>query len=467
MKTIKVIKSKKPKSKSRIAKTKKPTQQQRQTQNVTVNVSAPRKRLYNTKVAIRKPIQPPITQGLPIRMNNPLQAPIIINKDTNQLSELIKSLQVQVNAEPPRVPNTLEKTKATPIETQTEEFDEQKEFSRIERASKKLSLAENLSPIFIENKPLSLLGETVTTDYPTFTSMGTQTATRRFRIGEALQDAGQYQEVEDLYKERQQVLGRKSGPDVTASVFSSNPATTSLLASVTGAPALEFVEPLREKQEPPPLVAASPPPSLVSSVEQSTSFDPAFIDSPRVEEAPIVEEVAVEERETRAPDEPAAEETKQQDILLGFGGTFEPIKGLEELNLPEKEQVVPSSLVEKPYLGGVVLPPIEAEGLAAVKGIQENVDLFPKQGQGLLPEPNIGSLPVTEIVDQGQTTYISQLRQIAKSLGVNRTKLVNGQRPYKSNPELIADILAKKPDMFIPLAPKAGPQAAAVQAFGM
>ena len=80
MKTIKVIKSKKPKSKSRIAKTKKPTQQQRQTQNVTVNVSAPRKRLYNTKVVIRKPIQPPITQGLPIRMNNPLQAPIIINK---------------------------------------------------------------------------------------------------------------------------------------------------------------------------------------------------------------------------------------------------------------------------------------------------------------------------------------------------------------------------------------------------
>ena len=39
MKTIKVIKSKKPKTKSRIAQTKKPTRQQRQTQNVTVNVS--------------------------------------------------------------------------------------------------------------------------------------------------------------------------------------------------------------------------------------------------------------------------------------------------------------------------------------------------------------------------------------------------------------------------------------------
>ena len=50
MKSIKVIKSKKPKSKSRIAKTKKPTQQQRQTQNVTVNVSTPRKRLiHNSK----------------------------------------------------------------------------------------------------------------------------------------------------------------------------------------------------------------------------------------------------------------------------------------------------------------------------------------------------------------------------------------------------------------------------------
>lgn len=382
MKTIKVIKSKKPKSKSRISKTKKPTQQQRQTQNVTVNVSAPRKRLYNTKVAIRKPIQPPITQGLPIRMNNPLQAPIIINKDTNQLSELIKSLQVKVNAEPPRVPNTLEKTKATPIETQTEEFDEQKEYNRLERASKKLSLAENLSPIFIENKPLSLLGETVTTDYPTFTNIGTQTATRSYRLGDLLRDSGQYQEVEDLYKERQQVLGRKSGPDVSSSVFSSNPATTSLLASVTGAPALEYVEPLKEKQEPPPLVVASPPPSLVSSVEESTTPIPEFIDSPRVEAA-AVEEAPVEEVETRPPDEPP-EETKQQDIPLGFGGTFEPIKGLEELNLPEKEKPVPSSLIEKPYLGGVVLPPIEAEGLAAVKVKQENVDLFPKQGQGLL-----------------------------------------------------------------------------------
>ncbi len=82
MKTIKVIKSKKPKSKSRVAKSqKKPTQQQRQTQNVTVNVSTPRKRLIQ-KVPPKPPAPP--TQGLPIRMNNPASAPIVINKDTNQ-----------------------------------------------------------------------------------------------------------------------------------------------------------------------------------------------------------------------------------------------------------------------------------------------------------------------------------------------------------------------------------------------
>jgi hypothetical protein len=428
MKTMKVIKSKKPKTKSRIAKTKKPTQQprqtQQQTQNVTVNVSAPRKRLYNTKIAIAKRQSPPITQGLPVRMNNPLQAPIIINKDTNQLSELIKSLQVKVNAEPPRVENTLEKKKAVPIETHTEEFDEQDEYNRLERANKKLSLATNLSPVFIENKPLSLLGEIVTTDYPTFTTIGTQTG-RSYRLGDLLRESGQHQEVEDLYRERQQVIGRKAGPDTAPSLFGSNPASTSLLSSVIGAPALEYVEPLVAKQEPPPLVAASSPPSLVTSVEQSTS--PEVIDAlPLVEAAPIEEapvevvpppeEAPVEEASVEVV--PPPEEPPAAEIPLAFGGTFAPVKGLEELNLPKAEKLVPSSLIEKPYLGGIVLPPIEAEGLVAVKVKQENVDLFPKQGQGLLGPPVEASVIEEAVASEYNKAPSIRYQELAKSLGI-------------------------------------------------
>ena len=71
---------------------------------------------------------------------------------------------------------------------------------------------------------------------------------------------------------------------------------------------------------------------------------------------------------------------------MEFGGTFAPVVGIEALNLPEKEKPVPSSLIKTPYLGGVHLPPIEEEGLNAVKKIQEHAELFPKQGHGLLPE---------------------------------------------------------------------------------
>ena len=458
MKTIKVIKSKKPKTKSRIAKTKKPTQQQRQTQNVTVNVSTPRKRVYKTQTATAKP-PPPISQGLPIRMNNPLQAPIIINKDTSQLSELIKSLQVKVNAEPPRVPNTLEKTKATPIETQTEEFDEQDEYNRLQRASKKLSLAQNLSPIFIESKPLSLLGETVTTDYPTFTNIGTQTG-RSYRLGDLLRDSGQYQEVEDLYRERREVIGRASGPDATPSLFGSNPASTSLVSSVLSAPALEYVEPLKERKEPTPLVAASPPPSLVASVEQSTSS--SAIDAPPViVEAPVVVEAVEEAPVEEAPVEvvPPPEEPPAVEIPMAFGGAFAPVQGLEELNLPEAEKVVPSSLIEKPYLGSVGLPPIEAEGLAAVKVKQENVDLFPKQGQGLLEKAKAENIEVTvatpfkfsSLQKKEAKDKWKQLNEALKEKDYEsrfRTEYVNplGGRSTKSTQDYLNDIRTLEPN---------------------
>ena len=398
MKTIKVIKSKKPKSKSRIAKTKKPTQQQRQTQNVTVNVSAPRKRLYNTKVAIAK--SPPITQGLPIRMNNPVQAPIIINQDTNQLSELIKSLQ-QVHAEPPRVPNTLEKTKSVPIETQTEpEFDEQGVYTKLQNASKGVSLEKQFQTPVKVNEPLSLLGETVTTDYPAFRSIETQTG-RSFRIGDILRDAGQV----DLFSEKQQVSGRGLGHDSSPSIFSSAPPSTSLVSSVAGNPALEYAEPLSDKHTA-PLLVTSKPSSLVSLAEQST---PASVVLPTVDSPPTFEG-APEVVEVQLPDEPpVAEEVKQTDIPMAFGGTFAPVQGLEPLNLFEKEKPVPSSLVKTPYLGGAELPPIEEEGLNAIKTIHANVDLFPKQGHGLLP--------VAEAIEIHKSPMI-RYQELAKSFGL-------------------------------------------------
>ena len=408
MKSIKVIKSKKPKSKSRIAKTKKPTQQQRQTQNVTVNVSAPRKRLIQ-----KAPPKPPAqasTQGLPIRMNNPVQAPIVINKDTNQLSELIKSLQ-QVHAEPPRVPNTLEKTKSVPIETQTEpEFDEQGVYTKLQNASKGVSLEKQFQTPVKVNEPLSLLGETVTTDYPAFRSIETQTG-RSFRIGDILRDAGEV----DLSRERQQVSGRGLGRDsvaggiyaqgATPSIFNSAPPSTSLVSSVVGNQALEYVEPLSDKHTA-PLLVTSKPSSLVSLAEQST---PASVVLPTVDLPPTFEG-APEVVEVQLPDEPpVAEEVKQTDIPMAFGGTFAPVQGLEPLNLFEKEKPVPSSLVKTPYLGGAELPPIEEEGLNAIKTIHANIDLFPKQGHGLLP--------VAEAIEIHKSPMI-RYQELAKSFGL-------------------------------------------------
>lgn len=475
MKTIKVIESKKPKTKKPISKKPKTPKKpkaptQLQTQTVIINTGSTRRQ--RKQVSTPPKIIPVPQMGVPIRMNNPVQPPIFINKDSNQLSnqltELIQSLKVQ---EPEKIKeNSLEKKKTTTFETQTEEFDEQKAYNKILQEDPLRERAVE------EVKPQTLLGELTTTDYPSFTSIGTQTPIRSFRFDELLRKSKQDETLEQLYDTRRQVLGRRAGPDPTPAIFSSQPPTTSLLSLVSEVPVFE--EPTTSTFTSPPLDIAKPPPSLTETIEQV-----------KIEElVPIVEHSndlpTGEEGLVEAPEPPPLEPPLEEQVgeegtqsggespLLGFGGTFEPVKGLEELNLQETKKLEPEPV--KPYLGSLKLPPIKSEDAKIVKDIQENPELFPSAKKGLVElsntassEPNIGTLPVAEIVDQGPSTYIMQLRQIAKSLKVQTTKSVNGQRPYKNNAELIADILAKKPDTFIPPAPKAGPQPAPVQAFGL
>jgi len=356
------------------------------------------------------------------------------------------------------VPNTLEKTKSVPIETQTEpEFDEQGVYTKLQNASKGVSLEKQFQTPVVVNKPLSLLGETVTSDYPAFRSMETQTA-RTFRLGDLLRDSGQDQTLQDLYAERQQVKGR--GLNFTPSIFSTQPASTSLVSSIGGNPALENVELVSEKQTA-PLTVSSNPPSLVSLVDQSTPTPSD--DSPSIELPPEVvdvEELPPEVVETRAPDEPpVAEEVKQADIPMAFGGTFAPVVGLEALNLPEKEKPVPSSLIAKPYLGGVELPPIEEEGLNAVKKIQENAELFPKQGKGLLGKAHAEDIDVTiatpyKAPKEIATATFEKWKELNKALIANdrnlrfRTEYVNekGGRSKKSTQDYLTDIHTIEPN---------------------
>ena len=65
-----------------------------------------------------------------------------------------------------------------------------------------------------------------TTDYPSFTSQGTQT--RTYRLGDILRESKQENELGRLYSEREQILGRRAKPDPTPAIFSSQPPTTSL-----------------------------------------------------------------------------------------------------------------------------------------------------------------------------------------------------------------------------------------------
>jgi hypothetical protein len=385
MKTIKVIESKKPKTKKPISKkpktpkkTKAPTQLQ--TQTVIINTGSTRRQ--RKQVSTPPKIIPVPQMGVPIRMNNPVQPPIFINKDSNQLSnqltELIQSLKVQ---EPEKIKeNSLEKKKTTTFETQTEEFDEQ-------RAYNKISQEDPLRERAVEEvRPQTLLGELKTSDYPSFTSVGTQT--RTYRLGDLLRESKQENELSRLYSEREQILGRRAGPDPTPAIFSSQPPTTSLLSSVSEVPIFETKPPPTTSIL--PLDIVIPPPSLTETIEQV-----------KIEEVvPIVQQSndlpTGEGGLVEAPEPPPLEPPLEEQIgeegtlsggespLLGFGGHFEPVKGLEELNLPTATKVEPEPVNKKVYLGD--LPPIITKEAIIAQNIKENPELFPKQGQGLLGE---------------------------------------------------------------------------------
>ena len=84
MKTIKVIESKKPKTKKPISKKpktpKKPKAQPTQLQSQTVIINTGSTRRQRKQVSTPPKIIPVPQMGVPIRMNNPVQPPILLIK---------------------------------------------------------------------------------------------------------------------------------------------------------------------------------------------------------------------------------------------------------------------------------------------------------------------------------------------------------------------------------------------------
>lgn len=458
-KTIKVVKNKKPSAKGdksegrrkpRVAKPKVIKDNITQTQKVVVNVGhatkprAPRKpRAQKPQVqqqisVIRPPvISPPHIAGgvygqSPTSVYNP---PSIFTKDAqkevNQLSELIKSLQTQkVVDESKAKPNALEKTKPK-IKPEVEENEEQFEYDKLVKAERKKSLKGQVEEPFKEVQTTSLLGEL--TGQPNFPSFVKNLEDERDQPKESSAVKP------SKYKSALSALGLQFGltpfslenPEPSGSLIDR-------LASEARAESLSVVIPKLGGRDFPPLKVAPQIRSLLESVEQPIVFEEAR----RQPQA----ELEVEPAFTSVIQAP----TQEGELDMGFSlvpsaasgdNSKGMARGLTELNLGE-QPTEPPPPEPPPYEGSAELPPVEQQDLRAfVKKAQTDVNLFPVKGQGLAEQveyvaPLEGVLPTASLAPEGPLNYEDQLVEIAKKLNIPYSK--SGKRFARD--KLVGDI---------------------------
>lgn len=467
-KTIKVVKNKKPRkprtTKPRATKSK-VEDKISQSQNVVVNVGhatkprAPRKpRAQKPQVqpqvsVIRPPVisPPQIAGGVygqsPTSVYNP---PSIFNKeaqrDVNQLSELIKSLQTQKVVDESAArgdsskgtekakPNALEKTKPK-IKPEVEENEEQFEYDKLVKAERKKSLKGQVEEPFKEVQTTSLFGEL--TGQPNFPSFVKNLEDERDQLRQSSSFASAVKPSK--YKSALSALGLQFGltpfslenPEPSGSLIDR-------LASEARAESLSVVTPKLGGFDFPPLKVPVQTTSLLASVEEPIVFEEAR----RQPQA----ELEVEPAFTSVIQAP----TQEGELDMGFSlvpsaasgdNSKGMVRGLTELNLGE-QPTEPPPPEPPPYEGSAELPPIEQPDLRAfVKKAQTDVNLFPVKGQGLAEQveyvaPLEGVLPTASLAPEGPLNYEDQLVEIAKKLNIPYSK--SGKRFTRD--KLVGDI---------------------------
>ena len=378
-KTIKVVKNKKPRkprtTKPRATKSK-VEDKISQSQNVVVNVGHATKPRAPRKPRAQKPqaqqqvsvIRPPVISPPHTSVYNP---PSIFNKEAqkevNQISELLKSLQAQkVVVEEQAKPNPLEKTKPK-IKQEVEENDEQFEYDKLLKADRKKPLKGIVVEPFKEVQTTSLLGEL--TGQPNFPLFVKNLEDERDQPKESSAFSSAVRPSK--YKSALSALGLQFGltpfslenPEPSGSLIDR-------LASEARAESLSVVTPKLGGFDFPPLKVPVQTTSLLASVEEPIVFE----EERRQPQA----ELEVEPAFTSVIQAP----TQEGELELGF--SLVPARGLTELNLGE-QPTEPPPPEPPPYEGSAELPPVEQPDLRALtKRAEEDIELFPKQGQGLV-----------------------------------------------------------------------------------
>ena len=495
-KTITVVKNKKPR-KPRVVKPKIVKDNITQTQSVVVNVGHVAKLRAPRKPRIQKPPQqqqvsvqrPPVFTPPHTSVYNP---PSIFNKDAqkevNQISELLKSLQAQkAVVEEQAKPNALEKTKPK-IKQEVEENDEQFEYDKQLKADRKKPLKSLVVEPFKEVQTTSLVGELKgQPNFPAFVENSDDD--KLLKQLESFTAPSLTRAMKpSKYKSALSALGLNFGlapfgednPEPSGSLISRLASEArSELASETRSekeqerlPRLEYlgdvVMPKIKGELLPPLKVPVQATSLLASVEQPVVFE----EVKRQPQAELEVEPAFISV-TQAP-------TQEGELELGFSlvPAMAEGGGITELNLGEG--VVEPPLPEPPpYEGSAELPPVEKKDLTALtKKAEDDIELFPKVGKGLVEQvafvaPLEGVLPTASLAPQGTLSYEDQLVEIAKTLNIPYSK--SGNR--FSRTKLVSDITTKYgelkqadpslPPLELPKAPKAGRRPKAQEAVSL
>lgn len=416
-KTITVVKNKKPR-KPRVVKPKMVKDNITQTQRVVVNVGHVAKPRAPRKPRIQKPPQqqqvsvqrPAVVSPPHTSVYNP---PSIFNKDAqkevNQISELLKSLQAQkVVAEEQVKPNALEKTKPK-IKQEVEENDEQFEYDKQLKADRKKPLKSLVVEPFKEVQTTSLIGELrKQPNYPAFVENPDEESQR---LGELARLTASYRKEQErpssLLGESSELVnveGAKSfvtqgtqtarrsallgGENTTPSLLSALKPSRYKSALTEGlrfgrdqgeTPLLEYsgdvVTPKIKGELFPPLKVPVQATSLLASVEQPVVFE----EEKRQPQAELEVEPAFISV-MQAPTQEGELELGFSLVPAGGGG------GITELNLGEGA-VEPPLPEPPPYEGSAELPPVEKKDLTALtKKAEDDVELFPKKGKGLVAQ---------------------------------------------------------------------------------
>lgn len=498
-KTITVVKNKKPR-KPRVVKPKMVKDNITQTQRVVVNVGHVAKPRAPRKPRVQKPPQqqqvsvqrPAVVSPPHTSVYNP---PSIFNKDAqkevNQISELLKTLQAQkVVVEEQAKPNALEKTKPK-IKQEVEENDEQFEYDKLLKADRKKPLKSLVVEPFKEVQTTSLVGELKgQPNFPAFVENSDDD--KLLKQLESFTTPSLTRAVKpSKYKSALSALGLNFGlapfgednPEPSGSLISrlASEARSELASEARSEkeqerlPRLEYsgdvVMPKIKGELLPPLKVPVQATSLLASVEQPVVFE----EVKRQPEAELGVEPAFISV-TQAP-------TQEGELELGFSLVPAMAEGgggggITELNLGEGA-VEPPLPEPPPYEGSAELPPVEKKDLTALtKKAVDDVELFPKKGKGLAEQvafvaPLEGVLPTGSLAPQGPLSYEDQLVEIAKTLNIPYSK--SGNRFTRE--KLVSDIRIKHdelkqvnpslPKLELPKAPKAGRKPKAQEAVSL